>query len=157
MKAHEARALLFNRKLQGKPVDFSIPGVPELDGQLYMLELTARDTRIISKLSKNADGETDQITSQAAVICRGLVLKETKERIFSDFDIDMIAGNEEPDDGKPIDGFGTIVLKMLGDEISRLSGFDPDAIKEAKESFLQTHAVDSTSSSIENSERLAPV
>jgi hypothetical protein len=153
MKAYEARALLFQRKLQGKPVEFSIPGVPELDGKLYMLELTARDTRIISKMSKNADGEMDQIASQAAVVCRGLVMADTKERVFADLDIDMIAGNDEPDEGKPIDGFGTFVLKLLGDEISKLSGFDPDAVEQAKESFLQAHAIDSTSSSIANSEQ----
>lgn len=157
MKAHEARALLFNRKLQGKPVEFSIPGIPELDGQLFMLELTARDTRIIDKMSKDADGVKDQIKAQAGVICRGLVMRDTKERVFADLDIDMIAGNDEPDDGKPVDGFGTFVLRLLGDEIGKLSGFEPDAIEKAKQDFLQTHVVDSISNSIVNSAQPVPV
>jgi hypothetical protein len=155
MKAHEVRARLFNRKLQGKDVDFSIPGCPELDGQLYITELTARDSRIITKLARMEDGTTDPIVAQAATVCRALRLKETKERIFGDLDIDAIAGNDKDDGGvgadAPVDGFGTFVLKLLGDEIGKLSGFEPDAMERAKADFLQTHSVNSNSHSTETS------
>jgi hypothetical protein len=147
MRAHEARALLFQRKLRGKPVDFSIPGVPELDGKLYMLELTARDTRLIDKLAVDPDGNKDSIKAQAAVVCRGLVMAETKERVFSDLDMDMIAGNGEPDDGKPVDGFGVSVLRMLGDEIGKLSGLEENFVEKAKQDFLLNREKDSTSTS----------
>jgi hypothetical protein len=156
MNKYEARALLFNRKLQGKPVEFEIPGVPELNGQLFIRELHARDTRLIDKMSRRPDGTKDTITSQAAVVWRGLLLAETKEPIFNELDIDAIAGNDKDDGGMggdaPIDGFGTFVLKLLGDEISRLSGFDESAVEQAKQNFLATRENGSTSTSTENSE-----
>jgi len=156
MQATEARALLFNRKLQGKDVDISIPGVPELDGELFIAELSARDTRIIAKMSTKPDGKSDSIAAQAAMICRSLRMKNTKERVFQDLDIDAIAGNDKPDGGvgadQPVHGFGTFILKLLGDEIGKLSGFDDNAIEQAKADFLQIQLNGSSTHSTEISE-----
>src|SRR5260221_3729135 len=106
--AAEARALLFNRKLQEKPVEFSIPGVEELDGELSVLELKASELKQCEKLAEGPDGETDGILMMAAVVCKSLVMRATKERLFSDTDMGTL-------DGSGVAGFGLIVLKTLSD------------------------------------------
>src|SRR5258706_8605754 len=87
--ALEARALLFQRKMQEKPVIFEIPGVPELNGKLSMLELQASQLKQAERLADTPDG-TDDVLMMAASIAKSLVLADTKERVFSDNDIGAI-------------------------------------------------------------------
>jgi hypothetical protein len=159
-EAHEARAAFFNRKVQKRKVNFSLPGLEMWDGKLAVKELTARDVRIINKLSTTEDGK-DAITSQAAGICRALIIDETAERIFGDNDIDAVAGNGNPDDGvgaeAPVDGFGSFVLKALGDLIGDLSGMSFDAVETWKKNSLTAPSNDSASSSTESLEQQVPV
>jgi len=106
--AAEARALLFNRKLQEKPVEFSIPGLEELDGELSVLELKASELKQCEKLSEGPDGETDNILMMAAVVCKSLVMRATKERLFSDTDMGTI--NYATGEGSGVAAFGLISL-----------------------------------------------
>ncbi len=135
--AQEARALLFNRKLQEKPVIFSIPGVEELDGELSMLELKATELKQAEKLSDTPDG-TDEILMMAAVVAKSLIMADTKERLFSDNDIDTVAG------------FGLVALKPLSDLASEASGIGIDLLADAKKKLLAAQSSASQNSSTEN-------
>jgi len=137
--ALEARALLFQRKLQEKPVIFSIPGVEELDGELSMLELRATELKWCERLSDTPDG-TDEILMMAAVVARSLIMLDTKERLFSDTDIDTVAD------------FGLAALKPLSDLASEASNIGVDLLAEAKKKLAAAQLPDSNSSSTVNSE-----
>lgn len=120
MNALEARALLFQRKLSMLNVDFSIPNVPELDNQLAVLELTPADLSNCRKLTIGKDGEVDQVLAMAASVATALVLRETKERICSDNDIEGVAS------------WGLSVLKPLSELVDKASGASANAVADAK-------------------------
>jgi len=137
--ALEARALLFKRKLQEKPVIFSIPGVEELDGELSMLELKASELKQAEKLADTPNG-TDEILMMAGVISKSLIMTDTKERVFSDNDIDTVAD------------FGLVVLKGLSDLASEASGIGIDLLADAKKKLAAAQSNASNSSSTVNLE-----
>src|SRR5260221_639683 len=103
--AEEARALFFQRKLQVKPVIFSIPGLEELDGELSMLELQASQLKQAEKLSDTPDG-TDEILIMAAVVAKSLIMTDTKKRLFSDTDIGTI--DYATGEGSGVAAFGLV-------------------------------------------------
>lgn len=142
MNALEARALLFQRKLACKDVDWSIPGLPELDNQLAILELGADQTGISAKFAEKPDGTTDNILAMAATVCLALVMRDTKERVFTDNDIEMVAT------------FGASVLKPLSDLVVQVSGLAHGALEEMKKNLKPIHA---NVSSISSQESLAAV
>src|SRR5258708_3831348 len=144
--AAEARALLFNRKLQEKPVEFSLPGLEELDGELSVLELKASELKQCEKLSEGSDGETDEILMMAAVVCKSLVMRSTKERLFSDTDMGTTTG-----EGSGVAAFGLVVLKPLSDLASEASGIGVDLLAETKKKLQATQSNGSLSSSTVNS------
>lgn len=135
--ALEARALLFKRKLQEKPVIFSIPGAEELDGELSMLELKASELKQAEKLADTSDG-TDPILMMAGVVAKSLVMSDTKERIFSDNDIDTVAD------------MGFAALKPLSDLASEASNIGVDLLAEAKKKLQAAQSSASQSSSTES-------
>ncbi len=147
--AAEARALLFNRKLQEKPVEFSIPGVEELDGELSVLELKASELKQCEKLAEGPDGETDEILMMAAVVCKSLVMRATKERLYSDTDMGTI--NYATGEGSGVAGFGLTVLKPLSDLASEASGIGVDLLAETKKKLQQAQSNGSQNSSTGNS------
>lgn len=151
--AAEARALLFNRKLQEKPVIFSIPGVEELDGELSMLELQASELKQAEKLSDTPDG-TDDVLMMAAVVAKSLILRATKERVFSDTDIGSI--DYTTGVGSGIAAFGLAALKPLSDLASEASNIGVDLLDEAKKKLIAAQSKNSNSSSIGNSAGAAP-
>jgi len=120
MNAHEARALLFQRKISYEDYNESISGVPELDGMLGILELRASDTAHAAKLAKGEDGEPEEALVLGAIIAKALVLRETKERLCSDSDIEGIAN------------WGMSVLKPLSKKIAKHSGLSPEELAQAK-------------------------
>jgi len=120
MNAHEARAALFQRKISYEDYNESIPGVPELDGMLGIIELRASDTAHASKLAIDENGEQDQALVLGAVVAKALVLRETKERLCSDSDIEAVAD------------WGMLVLKPLSEKIAKHSGLSEDALIGAK-------------------------
>src|SRR6266699_1119395 len=140
--AAEARALLFNRKLQEKPVEFSLPGLEELDGELSVLELKASELKQCEKLAEGPDGEADEILMMAAVVCKSLGMRATKERLFSDTDMGTTTG-----EGSGVAAFGLVVLKPLSDLASEASGIGVDLLKEAKDSLKANPTNASPSSS----------
>src|SRR5260221_315026 len=140
--ALEARALLFKRKLQEKPVIFSIPGAEELDGELSMLELKATELKHAEKLADTPDG-TDEIIMMAAVVAKSLVMLDTKERVFSNNDTETIAD------------FGLVALKALSDLASEASGIGVDFLAEAKKKLQAAQSNASNSSSTVNLESAA--
>jgi len=135
--AEEARALFFQRKLQVKPVIFSIPGLEELDGELSMLELQASQLKQAEKLSDTPDG-TDEILMMAAVVAKSLIMTDTKKRLFSDTDIGTI-------DYATGEG-----LKPLSDLASEASGIGINLLEDAKKKLLAAQSSASKSSSTEN-------
>src|SRR5258707_5078120 len=147
--AAEARALLFNRKLQEKPVEFSIPGVEELDGELSVLELKASELKQCEKLAEGPDGETDEILMMAAVVCKSVVMRATKERLFSDTDMGTI--NYATGEGSAVAAFGLVVLKPLSDLASEASGIGVDLLAETKKKLQAAQSKGSQNSSTANS------
>jgi hypothetical protein len=155
-EAHAVRAALFNKKMRKREINFSIPGLEEYDGKLAVRSLHARDMRIIDKLSVGEDGKRDALTSQAAAICRALIINKTAERVFADNDLDFVMGNDKPDDGvgadAPQDGIDAFVLKALGDLIGDLSGMNFNAVETWKKNSLIVQSNGSSTSSTVNSE-----
>jgi|SRR6266487_500095 len=140
MDALQARALLFQRKLAESPVDWSIPGLPELDNRLSIIELPADGLKACANLATIADGTVDNTLAMAASVCKSLVLRETKERIFSDTDIEAVAS------------FGTTVLKPLSDVVEVVSGLSANSLAEAKKNLKIIPESDSSISSVPSSE-----
>lgn len=143
MQALEARALLFQRKLKEVLVEASIPGVPELDGLLSVLELKANDMSHASKLSE-VNGVADEILMTAAMVCKSLVLRETKERLCSDLDLEGVAS------------WGMTVLKPLSELVAQACGLTPEALVAAKDFLPATPVSDSSTSSPVNSAEAVP-
>ncbi len=144
--AAEARALLFNRKLQEKPVEFSLPGLEELDGELSVLELKASELKQCEKLAEGPDEKTDEILMMAAVVCKSLVMRATKERLFSDTDMGTTTG-----EGSGVAAFGLVVLKPLSDLASEASGIGVDLLAETKKKLQAAQSKGSQNSSTANS------
>ncbi len=144
MDALQARALLFQRKLQEIPVDISLPGLEELDNQLSVLEMTGADTTNASKLVEGPDGKVDGMAQTAAVICKALILRKTKERIFTDNDIEVVVH------------FGLTILTPLSQAVAKASGGGVTAIEAAKKNLSTTPVSDSSSISPESSAEVSP-
>jgi hypothetical protein len=119
MNAAEIRAALYKRQLNLVTIDQSIPGVPELDGLLACIELNGQQTSLAEKLADTPQG-TDQVLMMAAMVCQSLVTRDTKERIFSDTDVEGVAK------------FGLSVLKPLSELVAQASGLDADTLEAAK-------------------------
>lgn len=134
MEALAARALLFQRKLAELPVEFSIPGISELDNQLSVLELGADQLSLAAKLAETPNGP-DKMLATAASVCLSLVMRETKERIFSDTDVEAVSK------------FGMTVLLPLSKLVDQVSGLSPSAVEDAKKNSSTTPANDSNTSS----------
>ncbi len=150
MNAAEARALLFQRKLHEVPVDFSLPDLEVLDGQLSMLELTAGDMQHAGKLAEGPDGTDDEIMMTAAMVCKSLVLRESKERIFSDTDIGAIDFATGVSSG--VAGFGMTILKPLSELVAKACGLTADDLLAAKKNSPTIPVSASDTSSPEKSE-----
>jgi len=144
MRALEARALLFQRKLQELLVDTSLPGLEELDGKLSVLELKGNEISQANKLAEAPDGTTESVLMQAAAIAKGLVMRDTKERVFSDGDVEGIAQ------------FGATILKPLADLVAKASGLSPDALEAAKKNSSTTPVSDSSSLLLASSAEASP-
>lgn len=144
MHAAEARALLFQRKLAYQDFNGSIPGVPDLDGKLGILELTGTVTSQIDMLAKGPDGKTVDTLQMAGIVANGLVLRESKERIFSDNDIEGVAG------------MGTTVLLPIALAISELSGISKESLEAAKKNLIAAPTPISRTSSHANSVEVTP-
>ncbi len=137
--AAEARALLFNRKLRMLPVPFEIPDLPELNGELGMLELKASELKQAEKLSQGPDGETDEMVMMAAIVIQSLVMLNTKEQVCQQNDLTSVSE------------WGLSVLKPLSDLASEASNIGVDLLKEAKERLSKNPMNVSASSSTVNS------
>lgn len=118
--AAEARALLFNRKLRMLPVPFEIPDLPELNGELGMLELRASELKNAEKLSLGSDGEIDDDVLMAAIVIKSLVMLDTKEQICDEHALTSVTD------------WGITVLKPLFSLASEASNIGVDLLKEAK-------------------------
>src|SRR6266700_292157 len=137
--AAEARALLFNRKLRMLPVIFEIPDLPELNGELGMLELKATELKNAEALSKGPDGETDEIVMMAAIVTKALVMLDSKEQVLEDSSLTSVTE------------WGLTVLKPLADLAGDASGIGVNLLEEAKKKLQAALTKDSNSSSTGNS------
>lgn len=141
MTALQARVLLFQRKLKELPVEISLPDLEALDHQLSVLEIPGDSIQEGTELAKGPDGNVNAQIVQAFAICRSLVLRETKERIFSDTDVEAVAK------------FGISITKPLSDLVSEVSGMADGAVSTAKKNSLAIAALASSTSSTANSEQ----
>lgn len=141
--AAEARVLLFNRKLKMLPVIFEIPDLPELTGELGMLELKAVDLKQAEREAQGPDDQTDNILMMAAVVIKSLVMLDTKELVL------------QPNDLTSVSEWGLSVLKPLSDLAEEASNIGVDLLKEAKAKLQANPTPDSVTSSTENSEVVA--
>ena len=132
MDALQARALLFQRKLAIKNVDWSIPQVPKLDNQLAIIELGEDQIAHCSKLAEQPDGTINNAIAGAASICKSLVMRDTKERLCSD------------NDAQEVSTWGHSVLKPLADLVEEVSALSVSALAVAKKSLPTTPGSDSS-------------
>lgn len=137
--AAEARALLFNRKLKMLPVIFEIPDLPELTGELGMLELKAADLKKAEREAQGPDDQTDNILMMAAVVIKSLIMLDTKELVL------------QPNDLTSVSEWGLSVLKPLSDLAEEASNIGVDLLKEAKTKLQANPTPDSATSSTEHS------
>jgi hypothetical protein len=101
---------LLNRKKRLIKLEVSLPDLEEIDDQLALVELSAKDVEFAQNASKGPDGQTNEVSTLAGMVSRALVMYETKERIFTDNHIDAIAE------------WGLLVLQPLGNAIRESSG-----------------------------------
>lgn len=140
-----ARTLLFQRKLSIKNVDFSLPGVEALDNQLAIIELGEDQLQECSALAEKPDGTVDKTLVGSAAICKSLVLRDSKERILTDTDVEAVAS------------WGHTILQLIGDLVAEVSALSKEASEAAKKNFPKTGANDSgTSSPVNSAEAPAP-
>src|SRR5260221_7365470 len=85
----------------------------------------------------------------AAVVCKSLVMRATKERLYSDTDMGTI--NVATGEGSGVSGFGLTVLKPLSDLASEASGIGVDLLAETKKNLQAAQSNGSASSSTANS------
>jgi hypothetical protein len=128
----EIREKILNRSRRMQKLDISLPDLEELDGQLAIQELTAKDLEEAQQRSKGPDGETQQILMTSMLITKSLVAYQTKERIFSDDDAGFIAEH-----------LGLTTLMPLSTEIQKINNISSTALEEAKKNLQKTHESDS--------------
>lgn len=126
MNAAEVRALLFSKKLAYQDFEGSLPRFPELDGQLGILEISASDGIQADQIATGEDGKVDSSLSLAYMVINALVLRSTKEHIFSVTDLEAVAG------------FGMSVLAPIARQIRALSNLDSNAVEDAKKNLPPT-------------------
>ena len=129
----EARARIASYGKRMQKIERSFPGLEDLDGQLAAVELSPKDIEEVQKLSTGPDGTQQDTVMAAGMVSRGLVLHDTKERIFTDNDVSIIAD------------LGLSVFQVFSDEISRVSGLTADALEEAKKNLLTRGTASATS------------
>lgn len=132
----EIRERIINRKRRMQKLEISLPDLEELDGQLAIQELTAKDLEEAQIRGKGPDGETKDMLMTAVLIVKSLVSYETKERIFTDDDAGFLAEN-----------FGLTVLMPLGIKIREINNISNDALEEAKKNLKPTHGSGQATSS----------
>lgn len=123
----EIREKILNRSRRMQKLDISLPDLEELDGQLAVQELTAKDLEEAQSRSKGSDGETQQILMTAILITKSLVSYQTKERIFSDDDAGFIAEH-----------LGLTTIMPLSTEIQKINNISGDALEQARKNLLKT-------------------
>jgi hypothetical protein len=139
MDAKQIREKLMNRKPKVELLDLQIPGLPELNGQIAVMEINGEDMTYAKKRGAGEDGVISEDISNAATIARSLISndvfvnKGTIQRIFSDDDIDFIVK------------FGSTVLLSLTGRVNRVSGFTEDFLKQLDSSSTTTQSTGSAS------------
>jgi hypothetical protein len=123
----EIREKIMNRGRRMQKLDISLPDLEDLNGQLAVQELTAKDLEEAQNRSKGKDGETQQILMTAFMITKSLVSYQTKERIFSDDDAGFIAEH-----------LGLTTLMPLSTEIQKINNISSDGLEQAKKNLLKT-------------------
>lgn len=123
MNAAEIRALLLERKLAYKDYEGTLPRFPELDGLLGLMEISASDGIKASLIATGEDGKVDSSLQLASIVIDSLVLRSTKEHIFSETDLEAVAG------------FGMSILAPIARQTKALSGLDTDALEDAKKNL----------------------
>ena len=131
----EIREKIMNRGRRMQKLDISLPDLEELDGQLAVQELTAKDLEEAQNRSKGKDGETQQILMTAFMITKSLVSYQTKERIFSDDDAGFIAEH-----------LGLTTLMPLSAEIQKINSISSDALEQARKNLLKTKDLEQATS-----------
>ena len=131
MNAAEVRALLFSKKLAYEDFEGTLPRFPELDGMLGTLEISASDGIQADRIATDEDGKVDSALSLAYIVINSLVLRSTKEHIFSVTDLEAVAG------------FGMSVLAPIARQTRALSNLDAGAVEDAKKNLPPTTNSDS--------------
>lgn len=131
MDALQARALLFQRKLSIKNVEWSIPGAEGLDNQLAIIELTEDQLQHARALAKQPDDTINSARAGAAAICKALVLRDTKERILTDADTEAVAS------------WGHAILSPLNSLVEDVSALTEKSLEAAKKNLPVTPVSDS--------------
>lgn len=127
-----AKIAAYGKRLQ--KIEHSFPGLEDLDGELGVVELSAKDIEEVQTLSVGPDGTPQDTLMAAGMVARGLVLYDTKERIFTDNDLSIIAA------------LGLSVFSVFSDQVAKASGLDVNALEAARKNLPTTRVSDSPSS-----------
>lgn len=147
MDGKAIREKLLNRKLKIELLDVPIPGLPELDGEIYIMEISGQDMDDAKKIAMNANGILNESLSNAITIARSLIAREpydrdgTIDRVFSDTDIDFIAGKRGPDGKIEIRGFGSTTILTLVTRVCQVSGLTTDFLKTLGTNLIPTPSI----------------
>lgn len=144
MNRDDIRARLLARHLKSQDFNDSLPDLPELDGQLSLIELTAAATSRVDKLATGQDGSKDEGLQMGGMVAQSLVTRDTKERVFADTDIEAVAA------------MGLSVLTPISVAIASLSGISQDALSNALKNLPATPANASSTSSPASSAEVLP-
>lgn len=144
MDAKSIREQLMNRKPQVELLNIPIPGLPQLTGQIYAMEISGQDMSW-AKEKATFNGVMNEEKSNAAAMVRSLIEKDAYDRdgsyvrIFSDDDIDFIAGT------KDVRGFGSTVILSIISRVNQVSGMTRDFLKQLEPNSTATQNTGSPS------------
>ena len=140
MDSKSIREAFMNRKVKVELIDISLPDLPQLDNQLYAMEINGEDMTYAKEKATNRNGVMDEQIANAAVIARSLISREAYDkdgkidRIFSDDDIDFIKK------------FGTTIQLILANKVNKVSGMTIDFLTQLGINSTPTPSTASVSS-----------
>lgn len=138
LTAQQVKEKLLNRKRRMQKLTISLPDLEELDDQLAIQELMAKDVEDAQSLSKDRNDETNESVALGVLIARSLVLYDNKERIFNDIEGCSLS-----------ETLGMLLLLPLGEAVKQFSGINPEALEIIRKNLNKIPGSDSVISSEE--------
>ena len=131
------RARFINRPKRIVPLGVDLPDLEDLTPYLALQELSAASTLHVDRLADD-HGKADEAMQLAGMICKSLVVQETRERVFSDTDMQVVSE------------MGLSVLFPIVKRIKEVSDLTDNSLDDALKNSKKTPDSDSRTSSQES-------